>query len=171
MNSNILDQYSNPSNPIAHHEGTGGTITSIAGKIKERIPSCIIVGIDPYGSILASPNNLNTPISSYHVEGIGYDFIPQVLQKRLIDHWVKINDKESFYYARRLIKEEGLLCGGSSGACMAGAIKAIKKLNNETGINMKGKRVVILLPDSIRNYMTKFLSDDWMIDNNFMDDN
>eukprot|EP01084_Bolivina_argentea_P034397 63653_1 len=109
MNSNILDQYSNPSNPIAHYEGTaeeiliqcndmvvltsgtGGTITSIAGKIKERIPSCIIVGIDPYGSILA--------ISSYHVEQIGYDFIPQVLQKRLIDHWVKINDKESFYYA------------------------------------------------------------------------
>eukprot|EP01084_Bolivina_argentea_P308864 534174_1 len=101
MNSNILDQYSNPSNPIAHYDGTaeeiliqcnnkidmvvltagtGGTITGIAGKIKERIPSCIIVGIDPYGSILASPNNLNTPISSYHVEGIGYDFIPQVLQ-------------------------------------------------------------------------------------------
>eukprot|EP01084_Bolivina_argentea_P034396 63652_1 len=121
MNSNILDQYSNPSNPIAHHEGTGGTITSIAGKIKERIPSCIIVGIDPYGSILA--------ISSYHVEQIGYDFIPQVLQRKLIDYWIKTNDKESFY--GRLIREEGLLCGGSSGSCMAGAIKAIKILSKK----------------------------------------
>eukprot|EP00486_Rosalina_sp_Unknown_P002028 CAMPEP_0201565414 /NCGR_PEP_ID=MMETSP0190_2-20130828/4517_1 /ASSEMBLY_ACC=CAM_ASM_000263 /TAXON_ID=37353 /ORGANISM="Rosalina sp." /LENGTH=454 /DNA_ID=CAMNT_0047982865 /DNA_START=334 /DNA_END=1698 /DNA_ORIENTATION=+ len=189
-NSHILDQYSNPSNPLAHYDGTaeeiikqcngkvdmvvltagtGGTITGIAGKIKEKIPSCIIVGVDPKGSILAQPDTMNGPIESYHVEGIGYDFVPQVLQRKLVDYWVKTDDKESFYYSRRLIREEGLLCGGSSGSAFAGAIKAIREFHAKTGINAKGKRVVILLPDSIRNYMTKFLSDDWMIDNNFLD--
>merc|ERR1712039_915549 len=107
---------------------------------------------------------------SYHVEGIGYDFVPQVLQRRLVDYWVKTNDKESFHYSRRMIREEGLLCGGSSGSAFAGAMKAIKQFHAKTGINAKGKRVVILLPDSIRNYMTKFLSDDWMYDNNLMED-
>merc|ERR1712217_312694 len=103
-------------------------------------------------------------------EGIGYDFVPQVLQRRLVDYWVKTNDKESFHYSRRMIREEGLLCGGSCGSCMAGALKAIRQFHAKTGINAKGKRVVILLPDSIRNYMTKFLSDDWMYDNNMMED-
>merc|ERR1719203_1313296 len=188
-NSHILDQYSNPSNPLAHYDGTaeeiikqcnnkidmivltagtGGTITGIAAKVKERIPDCIVVGVDPKGSILAQPDTLNGAITSYHVEGIGYDFVPQVLQRRLVDYWVKTDDKESFYYSRRLIREEGLLCGGSSGSAFAGAMKAIKQFHAKTGINMKGKRVVVLLPDSIRNYMTKFLSDDWMIDNNLI---
>eukprot|EP01083_Nonionella_stella_P057342 150565_1 len=189
-NSHILDQYSNPSNPLAHYDGTaeeiikqcngkidmivltagtGGTITGIAGKLKEKLPKCIVVGVDPKGSILAQPETLNGPITSYHVEGIGYDFVPQVLQRRLVDYWVKTDDQESFHWSRRLIREEGLLCGGSSGSCMAGAMRAIRELHEKTGINAKGKRVVMLLPDSIRNYMTKFLSDDWMIDNNFME--
>merc|ERR550525_1720418 len=190
-NSHILDQYSNPSNPMAHYDGTaeeiirqcdgkidmicltagtGGTITGIAAKIKEKLPKTIVVGIDPHGSILAQPDSLNGDITSYHVEGIGYDFVPQVLQRRLVDYWVKTNDKESFHYSRRMIREEGLLCGGSSGSAMAGALKAIRQFHAKTGINAKGKRVVILLPDSIRNYMTKFLSDDWMYDNNMMED-
>jgi len=190
-NSHILDQYSNPSNPLAHYDGTaeeiikqcdgkidmicltagtGGTITGIAAKIKEKLPKTIVVGVDPHGSILAQPDSLNGDISSYHVEGIGYDFVPQVLQRRLVDFWVKTNDKESFHYSRRMIREEGLLCGGSSGSAMAGALKAIRQFHAKTGINAKGKRVVILLPDSIRNYMTKFLSDDWMYDNNMMED-
>lgn len=190
-NSHILDQYSNPSNPMAHYDGTaeemivqcdgkidmvvltagtGGTITGIAAKLKEKLPNVVIVGVDPHGSILAQPDDLNGPISSYHVEGIGYDFVPQVLQRRLVDYWIKTDDKESFHYSRRMIREEGLLCGGSCGSCMAGALKAIRQLHAKTGINAKGKRVVILLPDSIRNYMTKFLSDDWMYDNNLMED-
>merc|ERR1711971_807415 len=190
-NSHILDQYSNPSNPLAHYDGTaeeiikqcdgkidmicltagtGGTITGIAAKIKEKLPKTIVVGVDPHGSILAQPDSLNGDISSYHVEGIGYDFVPQVLQRRLVDFWVKTDDAESFATARRLIREEGLLCGGSSGSAMAGALKAIRSLHAQTGINAKGKRVVVLLPDSIRNYMTKFLSDDWMRDNAFLDD-
>eukprot|EP01125_Pyxidicula_operculata_P005982 TRINITY_DN2091_c0_g1_i1.p1 TRINITY_DN2091_c0_g1~~TRINITY_DN2091_c0_g1_i1.p1 ORF type:complete len:409 (-),score=133.25 TRINITY_DN2091_c0_g1_i1:103-1329(-) len=181
-NSHILDQYGNPSNPLAHYDttaeeiieqtggqldmvvltaGTGGTITGIARKLKEKIPNIKVVGVDPHGSILALPEELNAGgIHSYKVEGIGYDFIPTVLDRSIIDSWEKSNDTESFIMARRLIKEEGLLCGGSSGAAMAAAIKVAKSLQ-------AGQRCLVVLPDSVRNYMTKFLNDNWMIDSGF----
>jgi len=183
-NSHILDQYTNPSNPNVHYDetgeeiiqqmgghvdmvvvgaGTGGTITGIGRKIKERLPNCKVIGVDPVGSILAQPESLNGAISSYHVEGIGYDFIPDVLDRSVVDKWYKSVDKESFFMARRLIKEEGLLCGGSSGTAMYVALQACRDFN--LGPN---DRCVVLLPDSTRNYMTKFLTDDWMVDNNFL---
>jgi len=173
----ILDQYGNPSNPEAHYEhtaneiledlsgkvdmvaigaGTGGTITGVAKRIKEMCPDVVIVGADPYGSILAGEGQ----ILSYKVEGIGYDFIPDVLDRTLVDQWVKTGDRQSFQLARRLIKEEGLLCGGSSGAALFAALTAAKQLK-------KGQNCVVLFPDSVRNYMTKFIDDKWMIDNHF----
>ena len=176
-NAHILDQYSNPSNPNAHYNGTGveilsdmndkvdmvvmsagtgGTITGVARRIKERLPNCQIVGVDPIGSILAGPG----PIHSYKVEGIGYDFIPDVFDRSLVDTWVKTADRESFQLARRLISEEGLLCGGSSGAVVYAALKEAKNLS-------KGQNCVVLLPDGVRNYMTKFIDDKWMRDNRF----
>lgn len=182
-NSHILDQYSNPSNPLAHYDGTaeeildqcdgkldaivmtagtGGTISGVARKIKERCPNCIVYGVDPVGSILALPEKLNEPGPSYHVEGIGYDFIPKVLDRSVIDQWIKSNDKDSFIMSRRLIKEEGLLCGGSSGSAVWAAMKVAKTMK-------KGQRVVVLLPDSVRNYMSKFLRDSWMIEHGFME--
>lgn len=182
-NSHILDQYRNPSNPLAHYDGTaeeileqcdgkidvivasagtGGTITGIARKIKERLPNCTVVGVDPHGSILAQPESLNAAgVGSYAVEGIGYDFIPNVLERQIVDHWIKSNDTDSFAMSRRLIKEEGLLCGGSSGSAMWAAVQYAKTLPAD-------KRVVVVLPDSVRNYMSKFLSDDWMVDLGFM---
>jgi len=181
-NSHILDQYANPSNPLAHYDGTaeeileatqgkldmvvvgagtGGTITGVAKKIKEKLPHVKIVGVDPMGSILALPESLNTSVSSYKVEGIGYDFIPDVLDRTLVDYWIKTEDKEAFVMARRLIREEGLLCGGSSGTAMVAAIKAAKELKED-------QTCVVLLPDSVRNYMSKFLNDDWMIENDFL---
>jgi cystathionine beta-synthase len=186
-NSHILDQYSNPSNPLAHYDGTaeeiyqqcdgkldlvvisagtGGTLTGIARKLKEKIPNLKVIGVDPEGSILALPESLNGAVGSYKVEGIGYDFIPTVLERELVDKWYKTVDKESFIMARRMIKEEGLLCGGSSGSALVGALKAIRDFNLGPG-----KRVVVILPDSVRNYMTKFLNDDWMTINGFTDSN
>lgn len=80
------------------------------------------------------------------VEGIGYDFVTTVFDRSMVNRWFKCGDKETFQYARRLIREEGLLCGGSSGAAVAAAVKAAKGLK-------KGQRCVVILPDSIRNYM------------------
>uniref|UniRef100_A0AAR2LXS6 Cystathionine beta-synthase n=1 Tax=Pygocentrus nattereri TaxID=42514 RepID=A0AAR2LXS6_PYGNA len=179
-NAHILDQYRNPSNPLAHYDttaeeileqcddmlvagaGTGGTITGIARKLKEKCPNIKIVGVDPEGSILAEPEELNkTNKTQYEVEGIGYDFIPTVLDRSVVDSWYKSNDDESFAMSRMLIRDEGLLCGGSSGSAMAAAVKVAKELK-------EGQRCVVILPDSIRNYMSKFLSDKWMCDKGFL---
>ncbi|KAF9575738.1 hypothetical protein EC968_001929 [Mortierella alpina] len=182
-NSVILDQYANPYNPITHFDhtaeeiyracegridmvvigaGTGGTISGIARKLKALCSNIVIVGVDPHGSKLAEPESMNTSTEAFKVEGIGKDFIPQVLERNLIDKWIKSTDQESFVMARRLIREEGLLCGGSSGTAVAAAVKVAKELG-------PGKRCVVLLPDSVRNYMTKFLNDDWMKTNGFTD--
>ena len=137
--------------------GTGGTITGMARKLKDKNPKCIIVGVDPVGSILAGGKDVGT----YSVEGIGYDFIPKVLNRDLVDTWVKTNDKESFLIAREIIKNEGLLCGGSSGSAMCGALKAAKDLE-------EGANCVVILPDGVRNYLTKFLDDEWMKEKQFL---
>lgn len=176
-NSHILDQYANPSNPEAHYDGTaqeildvfgkdlhmvvmgvgtGGTITGVAKRLKEEIPDIVIVGADPVGSILGG----GTEVEPYLVEGIGYDFFPDVLDNNLVDEYVKTEDEESFIMARRLIKEEGFLCGGSCGSAMVAALKSAKHLD-------KDKRCLVILPDSIRNYMTKFPNDQWMKDQGF----
>lgn len=118
--------------------------------MKNYNPSIIIVAADPVGSILAYPDELNISNAQYKVEGIGYDFIPDVLDRSLVDKWYKSEDKESFLFARRLIREEGLLCGGSSGSAMAAAMKAIKDF--DLG---QDDTVVVVLPDSVRNYLTK----------------
>lgn len=171
-NAHILDQYTNPDNPHAHYHGTaqeilddfgkdldmvvmgvgtGGTITGVGKRLKEEIPQIKIIGVDPVGSILGGGNE----IKPYLVEGIGYDFFPDVLDNTYVDAYIKTNDKESFHVARQLIREEGLLVGGSSGAAMWGALQAAKHLR-------KGQKCLVIFPDSIRNYMSKFASDEWM---------
>lgn len=129
-----------------------------------KCPDCKIIGVDPEGSILAQPESLNqSDVSFYEVEGIGYDFVPTVLSREYVDKWYKSNDKESLLMSRKLIREEGLLCGGSCGSAMACALKAVK----DFGLK-KGQRCVVILPDSVRNYMSKFLSDDWMSQRDFL---
>ncbi|KAK5163307.1 hypothetical protein LTR04_002609 [Oleoguttula sp. CCFEE 6159] len=163
-NAHILDQYGNPNNPLAHElgtaeeiweqtggkvtalvagAGTGGTITGLARGLRKHNKDVKIIAADPYGSVLALPASLNDEHAneSYKVEGIGYDFIPDVLDQASVNTWYKTDDRESFQYARRLICEEGLLVGGSSG---------------------------IILPDSIRSYLSKFVDDDWLAANDLL---
>ena len=106
--------------------GTGGTIAGVARKIKSKSPNTLVVGADPMGSILAIPAELNKPAGPNKVEGIGYDFIPRTCCRECVDYWVKTEDPESFLTARELVRNEGLLVGGSSGAVMHAAMQFIK---------------------------------------------
>jgi len=185
--AHVLDQYQNKGNVLAHYDttaeeileqtdggkemthlvlsaGTGGTLTGISRKIKEKAPHVTVVGVDPQGSILAVPDSLNDKdrLKGYQVEGIGYDFFPTVLQQSSADVWVKSNDADSFQYARALIRHEGLMIGGSCGSAMHGAVDYIRR--EKLG---KDAKVVVLFPDATRNYMSKFLDDAWMQNTGF----
>lgn len=178
-NACILDQYANPDNPGVHYHftaqeilddmggdldmvviaaGTGGTITGVARRLKEIKPNIKVIGIDPIGSILGG----GTEVAPYLVEGIGYDFIPPVLDNSLVDEYIKTNDRDAFLMARRLIREEGLLVGGSSGSAVWGMLQAAKRLG-------KGQRCLVILPDSIRNYLSKFVDAAWMQQHGFVE--
>ena len=184
--AHILDQYGNEDNPKAHEfgtaeeiwtqtdgkitclvagAGTGGTITGLARGLRKHNKDVKIVAADPEGSILAVPVSLNEKHANvaYKVEGIGYDFVPDVLDQYGVGTWYKTDDKEAFMYARRLISEEGLLVGGSSGSAMAAMVKAVKDL--KLG---KEDTVVVVLPDSIRSYLSKFVDDDWLAANDLL---
>lgn len=185
-NSHILDQYANKDNPLAHEygtaeeiwkqsegrikaivagAGTGGTITGLSRGLKKHNSDIKVIAADPFGSILALPEALNQEHANeaYKVEGIGYDFIPDVLDRESVDKWYKTDDRESFAYARRLIAEEGLLVGGSSGSAISAMVKGVKEL----GLG-KGDMVVVVLPDSIRSYLSKFADDDWLAANDLL---
>jgi len=171
------NQFANPNNPEAHYRttgpeiwedtdgkvdvfvagmGTGGTISGTGKYLKERNPNVVVVGADPEGSILSG----DSP-KSYRVEGIGEDFVPATFNRQAIDDMVRVGDAEAFAMARRLAREEGLLVGGSSGTAVAGAVNYARRL-------APGKLVVVLLPDTGRNYLSKIFSDRWMEENGFL---
>ncbi|MEI6044771.1 MAG: cystathionine beta-synthase [Chloroflexota bacterium] len=170
------NQYFNPENPQTHYNttgpeiwrqtggkidyfvagvGTGGTISGVAKYLKEQNPKVRVVGVDPEGSLFTSDT-----IRPYKIEGIGEDFIPGTVDLGLIDDWVTVNDRDSFLMARRAVREEGLLVGGSCGSALVGALEIAKKLD-------EGKIIVVLLPDSGRSYLSKIYNDAWMRDQGF----
>lgn len=180
------DQYSNKSNPQAHFEttgpeiwnqtegkvthvvvgmGTGGTISGIGKYLKKKNPKIKMIGVDPIGSVYLEyfkTKKIPKIFKTYKVEGVGEDFLPSTMDFSVVDNVIAINDKESFTIARRLAREEGILAGGSSGMALAGARIAAKKL--------KKGLIVVILPDSGKNYLTKFYNDDWMRDFGFFED-
>ena len=170
------NQYFNPRNPEAHYAttapeiwdqtegridvfvagmGTGGTISGVARYLKERKPSVHIVGADPEGSLYSGP------IAPYKVEGVGEDFIPGTMDIDIVDQIVQVSDKESFMAARRLAREEGILVGGSSGLALHAALVVARERETDDVI-------VVLFPDTGRNYLSKLFNDEWMRQNGYL---
>lgn len=144
--------------------GTGGTITGTGKYLKSVMPNVKIVGVDIEGSILAPYWKTGNIIEahSYVLEGIGEDIFPDNLDFKVIDDFVMIEDKESFVMTRRLLTEEGIYAGGSSGAAVVGAIRYAESLE-------ESKRILVILPDSGNRYTGKIYNDKWMNDNGYSD--
>jgi len=179
------NQYHNQANPQAHYEttgpeiwrqtkghithfvaslGTGGTISGTGRYLKEQNPNIRVIGVDPEGSILKDYFETKRIVEArpYKVEGIGEDMIPSTMHFQFIDEVVRVGDKECFAAALGLAREEGLLGGGSCGAALAGALKALKHSKPDDV-------AVVLLPDTGERYLSKFYNNEWMRDNGFLE--
>lgn len=183
-NSFMPNQYVNPSNCRIHYEttgreiwdqtkgkvtclvagmGTGGTITGAGKYLKEQNADIKVIGIDPEGSIFYDLyRGVKAPASkTYKIEGIGEDFLPKTIDLKILDDVIRVTDKEAYLMARRLAREEAILAGSSSGAAVAGALKAAERMGKEDVL-------VIILPDRGDRYLTKLYNDEWMKQNGFM---
>jgi cystathionine beta-synthase len=184
-NAVMFNQFENPSNPEAHYHstgpeiwdatdgtvthfiagmGTGGTISGVGKYLKEKNPSVKIIGADPDGSVIKPYKDTGRLPSSkpYLVEGVGQECIPGALDIRLVDEVVNVTDKESFAMARRLAREEGIFCGGSSGMNVAAAVKVGRLLPKDSVI-------VAIICDTGERYLTKHHSDEWLQENKLLD--
>jgi cystathionine beta-synthase len=175
------DQYSNMSNPEAHYlhtgpeifeqtggeidaivisVGTGGTISGVGRYFKEHKPDVLIVGADPEGSVYTAQEERD--VHPYLVEGIGKDTWPKTMDPSVVDEWVRVSDRDSFLTARRLAREEGLLVGGSGGTTVWAALEIAKRFGPDA-------RILTMIPDSGRSYMSKFYDDNWMLEHGFVE--
>jgi cystathionine beta-synthase len=173
------DQYSNPANPEAHYRqtgpelweqtegeldvvviglGTGGSVSGIGRYLKERKPGVWIVGVDPQGSIYTAETE--DDVATYLTEGVGEDFWPETYDIDVVDQFEMVTDAEAFATTRRLSEVEGIFAGGSGGMAVAGALRVANERPDDL--------VVVVLPDSGRNYVSKIFNDDWMRDNGFL---
>lgn len=179
------DQYSNPANSKAHYQttgpeiweqtegevthvvigmGTGGTISGVGKYLKEKNPKIKIIGVDPLGSVYLKyfkSKKIPKIFKTYKVEGVGEDFLPKTMDFSVVDEVIQVRDRDCFLTARNLAQKEGILSGGSSGMALFAAGKIAKKLKN--GL------IVVILPDSGKNYLSKFYNTDWMEDFGFLE--
>jgi cystathionine beta-synthase len=188
-NAVLANQYHNPDNPRTHElttgpelwqqtqgrvtdvvigMGTGGTISGVGRYLKAQNPHVRIVGVDIEGSILFEiwKNRGKVPVGAYpktyKVEGIGEDFLPSNTDISVVDEIVRVNDRESFLWARQLLRQEGIFAGGSSGAALAGTMKYAAKLPAD-------RLLVVIFPDSGSRYLSKFYDNKWMRENGFLE--
>jgi len=188
-NAVLANQYHNPDNPQTHvmttgpeiwdqtdgkvtdviiGMGTGGTISGIGRYLKSKNPKIQIVGVDIEGSILYEiwQNKGKIPEGAYpktyKVEGIGEDFLPSTTDINVVDEIVRVNDRESFLWARQLVRQEGIFAGGSSGSALAGAVKYCRGLSHD-------RLAVVIFPDSGSRYLSKFYDNKWMRENGFLE--
>ncbi len=175
------DQYSNMNNPESHYlhtgpeimeqtggdidalvisVGTGGTISGVGRYFKEHKPEVLIVGADPEGSVYTAADE--SGVHPYLVEGIGKDTWPETMDPKVVDEWIRVGDRESFLWARRLAREEGILAGGSAGTTVNAAYQVAQRLG-------PGKRVLTMIPDSGRSYLSKIYDDNWMLEHGFVE--
>ena len=173
------DQYSNPANPQAQYDstgpeiwrqtdgkigvfvagvGTGGTISGVGRYLKERNPDVMVVGVDPEGSIYTAPTEQD--MTTYLIEGVGEDFWPETYDPSVTDRYEMVGDREAFLMTRRLAEVEGILAGGSCGMAVVGALRVAEEFPE--------KLVVVILPDSGRNYLSKIFNDHWMAEQGFL---
>jgi len=157
-------QFSNPSNPRIHRQttaqeilravegeihafvagvGTGGTITGVGEVLKKRYPQLRVVAVEPLSSAVLS----GKPAGNHRIQGIGAGFVPEVLDRSVIDEIIPVEDMDAYTMARRLAKEEGVLAGISAGAAVWAALKVAEQLG-------KGKTVVVILPDTGERYLS-----------------
>lgn len=187
-NAILANQYHNPDNPKTHElstapeiweqtdgrvtdvimgMGTGGTISGVGRYLKSKNPNVKIVGVDIEGSILTEiwQNKGKIPPGAYpktyKVEGIGEDFLPSATDLSVVDWIERAGDKESFLWARQLVRQEGIFAGGSSGSAIAGALKYCRRLSPD-------RLAVVILPDSGSRYLSKFYDDKWMREFGFL---
>ncbi|RUO95870.1 tryptophan synthase beta subunit-like PLP-dependent enzyme [Jimgerdemannia flammicorona] len=147
---------------------SGATITALANELRAKIPHIKVVGVEPHGSIIGDNTVVATPHSqNWKIEDLGNNFVPTVLEKGSVDKWVKVSDKAAFSTARQLIRDEGMLCGISSGAVVSAALDIAHKLSQHT---THTPRMVVVLNDTARNYSATLLSDEWLLENDLMDD-
>ncbi len=172
------DQYSNPENPQAHYDktgpeiweqtdgeigvlaigvGTGGTVTGAGRYLKEMNPDLLVVGVDPEGSIYTAATQED--VTSYLTEGVGEDFWPETYDPTIVDEYEMVTDAETFAMTRRLMEVEGIFAGGSAGMAVAGALRVAQRRPDDL--------IVVILPDSGRNYISKVYNDDWLLANGF----
>jgi cystathionine beta-synthase len=172
------NQYFNPENPATHYAttgpeiwrqtdgtidvfvagvGTGGTITGVGRYLKEQNPNVMVVGADPEGSVYSGDEP-----RPYLVEGIGEDFWPATFDPSVVDRYVKVSDRDSFRMARAVTRQEGILIGGSAGSAVFAALQVARDLDGT-------KTIVVLLPDTGRQYLSKVYSDSWMLQHGMLD--
>jgi cystathionine beta-synthase len=180
----LANQYHNPANPEAHYKstgpelyrqtdgeidvfvagmGTGGTLSGTGKFLKEMKPDVQVVGVDPVGSVYYDKFRYgrDTRAFTHKLEGIGEDFHPTSMNLKVLDDVVRVDDRECFLMARDLVRLEGIYCGGSCGAAVAGAIKYARARN-------KRENIVVLLADSASRYLSKIFNDEWMRENGFL---